>query len=157
MNRSLFAAAFIFLVLPSVRPAAAQDIEKACRAMSDAYATIEDATRCAKAHGWQVSRYWVQISEWSAEQSDRGARAERGERTSTVRIMCGAPSYVEENGVRNALWETKAITRRFGYESEAFTFNDRDGLSSFEFFVDAANAACGSLFLNARPRAQAGP
>ena len=69
--------------------------------------------------------------------------------------MCGAPTYVEENGVRSALWETKAITRRYGYDGEAFTYNDHDGLSSFESFIDAANAACGSLYLNARPRAQA--
>ena len=150
--RHFVAASLLLLASLLTRTALAQetgkDAGKACRAMQSTYATIDDAARCAETHGWEVTRFWVQISDWSAEGLERGARAERGERTSTVRVMCGAPSYVEENGVRNALWETKAITRRSGYGPTTYSYNERDGVKSFAFLLDAANAACGSLHLN---------
>jgi hypothetical protein len=154
VSRSLLAVSLVLGSL-AMQPAVAQEVEKACRAMSDTYATIDDATRCAQAHGWKVTRFWVQISEWTEPESGRNTRAERGERVSSVRIMCGAPAYVEENGVRNALWETKSISMRTGYERTSYSYYDDDGLKSFDFLDDAANAACGSLHLNARPRAPA--
>jgi hypothetical protein len=156
VNRSLLAASLVLLGLLSLRPVSAQDVEKACRGMSGAYATVEDATRCAEAHGWKVTRFWVQVSDWSEPAPDGRSYGGRQDLVSSLRILCSAPSYVEENGIRNALWETKSIARRTVDGRASYSYNDDGGTRSFEFLVDAGNAACGPLHLNARPREPAG-
>jgi hypothetical protein len=134
--KSLPVTVLLWMALAATPGARAEDAEKACLALKSVYATIDDATRCAQARGWEVHRYWVRIMDWQPSQD--------GE---FVRVMCGAPSYTEENGRRNASWEVKSISRRYLGQSYRYSAETSTGRQQFKHFVDAGNAACGSLHL----------
>ena len=138
----LWGAVCLLWIVAAHPPAFAEDAEIACAAMRDAYATIDDATRCALARGWKTSRFWVQTSAW--QQGDRNS-------SSYVRIMCAAPSYIEEGGRRRALWNIVTV-RAQQSDSEAFVIDTPSGTQGFRHLEDAANAACGNLHLPAAAR-----
>jgi hypothetical protein len=132
--------------------------ERACTAMNDVNATIISAQQCARSHGWQVSPYWTQISEWYSA----------SEKSWAMRIMCATPTYTEAEGRRQVLFATRTLYRavpQYGplVNKTAYSFAtprsrlDVDAFNAtatvfFETLDAAGNAACGTMHLPDPPK-----
>jgi hypothetical protein len=148
LRATLKLAAVITLLHVAVG-ARAQNVDSraACAGMSAVDATILDANRCAQANGWEIARFWTQISDWY----ETGGLAE------AMRIMCGPPAYVRVDGSRRAVWQTRTIYRfHLSGVGDAATYGysvERGPLASdLVERAAAGNAVCGSLHLPEAPQ-----